>query len=620
MLPAPLPFSLGVPGADAGLFTASGYQYNYAIAGLPFLSAASRENPIVRSTAEYRKQQFDNSNEPGEQSLDGWWIRSQQSFHGGAGQLFGDPSAGDPSFSAIRFWQSKGINPWTPGEIRLLPRVETVSTDAVSSWETDSTRAIGRVGNTDIYFVDPDGAYTTEPADPLVHAVTLDGDKYWYASAAAVWSRPYTDSLGTNWDFEWDLVDDQAYVVLRWVKERLVLACDTGVYELVGAGTALPDPKWTPPSGTWQPTSITETNTGILVAGVTAGGKSVILNFTLDGTGALPVLASGVVVTTLPQGETINEIYGYLGRFLGISTSQGPRIATVGDDGSLEVGPLLFDGSTAAWVARGQYLYTAASMPEWVDDEGGLCRIDLGLQVADLRFAYASDIYSIAAGGMATTAGLLNGQLYIGSSGGLYREVLGEYMDTGYLTGSRIRYDTLEPKVYKLLRARGPTLTSDYFISVIDPDGDESNVVGYSSGQTPGATDVSLPNLGPLDYLSVKFTLSSSDDNMESAVASGYQLKSLPAQPRQRMIRLPLWCFDEELDRAGNRAGYDGSAMDRLLALEDVDRRADTVTFQDLDRDAVSIVAIDTMEFAQTAPPSHVRGWGGIITLTLRTI
>jgi hypothetical protein len=55
--------------------------YDVAIGGLPFFYAINDARPYIRQTAPFRKDQFDNGNEPGEQSLTGWWIRSQSSFH-----------------------------------------------------------------------------------------------------------------------------------------------------------------------------------------------------------------------------------------------------------------------------------------------------------------------------------------------------------------------------------------------------------------------------------------------------------------------------------------------------------------------------------------------------------
>jgi len=69
--------------------------YDIAIGGLPFILATNNDRPYGRRTAPFKKDQFDSTNEPGEQSLTGWWIRSQMSFHGGSGINFFDPATND---------------------------------------------------------------------------------------------------------------------------------------------------------------------------------------------------------------------------------------------------------------------------------------------------------------------------------------------------------------------------------------------------------------------------------------------------------------------------------------------------------------------------------------------
>jgi hypothetical protein len=93
--------------------------YDVALGGLPFIYAINDSRPYVRQTAPFRKDQFDNGTEPGEQSLTGWWIRSQMSFHSGSGIKFFDPATTDEN-GHYRFADSKGINVWTKGEATLL--------------------------------------------------------------------------------------------------------------------------------------------------------------------------------------------------------------------------------------------------------------------------------------------------------------------------------------------------------------------------------------------------------------------------------------------------------------------------------------------------------------------
>jgi hypothetical protein len=112
-----LPLNIGNPGT-AGFWTNNAEDYDVAFGGIPFFLAPTDVNPYQRETAPYRKEQFDNSREPGEQSLTGWWIRSQSSFHGGSGINFYDPTAGESV--GYRFKDSQGVDVWTKGQVSLL--------------------------------------------------------------------------------------------------------------------------------------------------------------------------------------------------------------------------------------------------------------------------------------------------------------------------------------------------------------------------------------------------------------------------------------------------------------------------------------------------------------------
>ena len=112
-----LPVNVGNPGV-AGFWINNAEDFDVAIGGEPFILAPTDVNPYQRETAPYRKDQFDNSKEPGEQSLTGWWIRSQSSFHGGTGIRFYDPTSGEST--GYRFTDSQGVNVWTKGQVTLL--------------------------------------------------------------------------------------------------------------------------------------------------------------------------------------------------------------------------------------------------------------------------------------------------------------------------------------------------------------------------------------------------------------------------------------------------------------------------------------------------------------------
>jgi len=113
--------------ATSAIWQNTDIAYDVAIGGMPFIYAISDSRPYIRQTAPFRKEQFDNQTEPGEQSLTGWWIRSQMSFHGGDGITFFDPSqsaANTPGH--FRFADSQGVNVFEQGQVTLLKSVSDV--------------------------------------------------------------------------------------------------------------------------------------------------------------------------------------------------------------------------------------------------------------------------------------------------------------------------------------------------------------------------------------------------------------------------------------------------------------------------------------------------------------
>ena len=112
-----IPYPLSNPSGSQS-YAATGIAYDVAFGGLPFFLTTSDENVYRRQTAQYRKQQVDMSREPGEQTLTGWWLRSQSSFHLGQGIKFFEPQQ-DESLR-FQFTYGKGCDVWTKGQISLL--------------------------------------------------------------------------------------------------------------------------------------------------------------------------------------------------------------------------------------------------------------------------------------------------------------------------------------------------------------------------------------------------------------------------------------------------------------------------------------------------------------------
>ena len=116
-------------------------QFDFAIGGLPFLSAVDGQNNLyVRESAQVQKQQFDNARQVGEQSLQAWWYRSQASFDLGAGLKYFD-IVRDEDYNR-RFYDSKGVDAISKiGEVKLLPRIQQRTTKTTAQYKYPSTVA-----------------------------------------------------------------------------------------------------------------------------------------------------------------------------------------------------------------------------------------------------------------------------------------------------------------------------------------------------------------------------------------------------------------------------------------------------------------------------------------------
>jgi hypothetical protein len=642
-----IPFNVGQPSYVSDIWTNTTVAYDVAIGGLPFFYGISNERPYERQTAPYKKQQFDNSKEPGEQTLEGWWIRSQSSFHRGAGITFFDPSAGEEV--DYRFSSSQGVNVWDKGQVTLLKKVvagheTTTSSQKLRSIRYSDTDAVLSLDGHDVDKLLGDGTvvhfidYDSGTEDP-VYAICDDGTTaYWVTNdidggvnKAHVYKKALTltsadaDTLMFNIN-SYTFTDGK--VVMDYVKGRIILAADNEVYELTPSTSSLPSPIFTHTNTSYTFTSVTESGAAIYVAGF-AGTQSSIYKFTLSDAGAITSLTSAVIAAEMPIGELIQSIKYYLGYML-IGTNKGIRVAQVSvDDGSIAYGPLIVETSQPVFnfCFRDRFAWATTG----VGGNAGLTRIDLSEQISPLRFAYATDLLTEEATTTTTSCALLgttNRMVFTAATSYHFIESATEFIDSGFIQTGFIRYGTLEPKNFKRLRCRGDYSNGGLILAPVGSDGTVYETAIYNS--TLGTPEISTINPpGSQEFIGLKFTLSRYEDPTDLSSTKdtlgptfkGYQLRSLPATPRQRLIQLPLYCFDVETDRYNVQVGYDSRALERVQALEDLETTGDEVIFQDFTTGEQVTVVIDSVGFQRATPPSGgFSGFGGNLTVIVREV
>jgi hypothetical protein len=726
-----LPLNIGNPGT-AGFWTNNAEDYDVAFGGIPFFLAPTDVNPYQRETAPYRKEQFDNSREPGEQSLTGWWIRSQSSFHGGSGINFYDPTAGESI--GYRFNDSQGVNPWIKGQVSLLKDTEnthvttgpvvgtdhqhpqqhtrsiqwsgingvllhdeydvdkiypaitvsitnkarttnvaTLTTSAAHGLSTGLeititgvdatfngtytitgvpttttfTYTTGTSGTITSTAVSPAGTGVTDPvvhfidytsgsAEP-VYAICDDGVfAYWVTNAVVsgtprlhMYKKLLTDNTTTipSPMFTANSITI-VYAAMEFVKDRIILCVNNSVYELATNAGSLPSAVYTNPNTNYHYTSVAASGPAIYTAGH-SGIHSTIQKYTLGTNGSMPVLTQAVVAAEFPPGEIVEKLYYYLG-YMMIGTSKGVRVAEINDqDGSLAYGPLIVETTQAVYdfAARDRFVWATTG----VGVNAGLTRIDLSQLVEGeaLRFAYANDLIGIQNGSHETTAVAFIGTTnrlafataYNGSDGAIYLESASTLVSSGYVTTGAIRYGTLEPKNYKLIRARGDYTNGAMDIQSIGDDANTYNVITYNASIGTPEAATTQPE-GPQEFVSFKFTLSrSASDTSKGPIFKGYQAKALPATKRQRLIQFPVWCFDIEKDRYNVQTGYEGRAWERIQTLEEIEAQGDIVNVQDFTTGERIQAIIERIDFSRKTPPSgNFDGFGGLLLVTVRSV
>jgi hypothetical protein len=155
----------------------------------------------------------------------------------------------------------------------------------------------------------------------------------------------------------------------------------------------------------------------------------------------------------------------------------------------------------------------------------------------------------------------------------------------------------------------------------ITSTGDEFSIGTFAQGSEVPEVNIAYPNTSQ-EYLGFRFMLTrSTTDSTKGPLFTGYQIKSLPAIPRQRLIQYPLMCFDHERDRFQNEVGSDGSAYERISQIEAIENVGDTIRIEDFRTGESYIGLIEEMDFINRTPPStQFSGFGGVLLVTIRSV
>lgn len=608
-------------------------QYDYAVNGIPFLSAASKDSPYGRQTAKVNKEQIDTSKEVGEQSLSNWWYRSQSSFDLGAGVKYFDVLQ-DESLSR-RFFDSAGVDILsTIGEATLLRRTVKVSINNASAsnqpktvgYNVSNEAGVLAAAGSVLSRVTSTGTTSTVTwgGASTILDLTTNGSNYFILATDGVYAGSLPNSTGSK------LYTTSSTVgAIGWAKERIIACVGTSIYALApGAGT-LPAALFTSNTVGWRWSAVADGPNSIYISGY-AGDRSYIYRSKLADNGV--DLESPSIVAELPRGEVVYSMITYMGTYVIVGTNKGVRIGVIATDGSIILGSLTIEtnNNVKALYANGNFCWVGGAD---VDGKVGIYRIDLSKTIRDntLIFPYQKDLATDSNFVLTTEitgiAGIgMTGRLAVATNlttGYLYTEHATEKVASGWLETGKIRMDTTEEKIFQYLKVSNlPTAGS---IAVYWRD--ETNALSTDPLFTWNTATIRVANMegsdsNPHPWVSYRFLLTRDSANAaNSPVLVSYQAKVTPSYVKQRTIQLSLLCYQSETPINGKIV--ERSVYDRIKALEQAEEKGSVIVFQDLNTGERRLCVIESITFISQhigSNPAEKANPGGLLGITLRTV
>lgn len=348
-------------------------------------------NQYVRGFDPRVRDSQDTSTAPGEAAINpqGLWRRGEVSWHYGAGQKYGDTAESQD----FRFHTSKGVNPWTKGQLTLLNATKL----SLSSAATTQRMVIqdGRV----YVSLDEEVKFSTDPfaSSPTwtdctgepgggkkCVAMTTDGDRIYFGfeSDGVRVLDPGTSTTVISGTKLINTTDN--YYMLGFGKGFLFGSHDHKLRNISATGGTADIIE--PVDTAWRWVGVATGQNAIYAAGY-ASKKSLVYKITIKSDGTLD---KGIAALELPTGEVATSIAGYLG-FIILGTNKGVRFCSTDSNSNLVAGSLIpTSGSVLKSASNDRFSYFTWSNYDGVST--GLGRLDLSTFTSPNTPAYATDL------------------------------------------------------------------------------------------------------------------------------------------------------------------------------------------------------------------------------------
>ena len=569
-------------------------------------------NAFTRQFDARVRDSVDQSAEPGESAINpqGLWRRSQSSWHYGAGQKYSDTSDAEP----FRFNESKGVNVWDKGRLSLLSDTDKVySTSGTNLYATTAANLMyGTDGQSVKYTTDFVSISTvTGTAASNIFSIASDGYNVFYSYANGDIDKTNA-GIGSSSAFITGIEAGK----LAYVKGRLMVAGQAADKHKIWNITTAPDSSANNPSPlmthrntefTWVGFAAGQTH--IYAAGH-AGNISLVYKIEIEADASS--LTAPVVAAELPQGEIIQEIYGYLG-YIVIGTNTGFRFCSADSAGNLIVGPRIDIGSAVkAFAGIGQYIYF--SWTNYDSTSTGIGRMDISVFISTNQPAYASDLMATAQGEVQAIHEFNDKPLFTVSGEGVFVPDATDLVTSGYLTSGVYRWGVPDAKFIPKLDLRCLPLAGSITMSIAEDNGTYFDFPAFS---TSGAKDKTFDGReNKVFEAEIKVTLARGSTTTGPTVTR-WMARAYAAPLRSQIFSVPI-IMHHKLSIGGREYWQDvGVEMRQLRDLVDNPR---VVSYQE-NEETFAVVIENVQWQALRDSTTHNRwDWEGTAIVVMRSV
>lgn len=614
-------YSSGYTGGP-GFYTGTGTSnlvpdvFPIAINGRPYM-VDSKSNRFTRQFEPRVRQSQDISSAPGEAAIspEGLWRRGQKSWHMGAGQKYAD----DADAMDYRFWKSKGVNPWTKGQLTLLNATKL----ALSTSSTNLFTCVVRSSSGTEYLYVADGStlkYTTNPyaASPTWTSVTggstpttaitgleTNGENVYIAyTSNDIWITT-PGSASASLFYPTSGTAGQTFTSFGYAKGRGFAAVDQDLYN-IGVGGGSHTVFYDNPDTTFRWVGAAGGQNAVYAAGY-SGEKSLIYKITVKTDGTLDV---PVVALELPVGEIVSSIYGYLGAIM-LGTNKGVRYCTTDSQNNLVAGAIIpTSGSVKDFTSDDRFVWFT-----WTNYDGvssGLGRLDLSRFIAANTPAFATDLMYSNIAAVNSVTSMTGKRIFTISGIGVVVEDSANLVTTGTLETGAYSWEIPDRKFAPRFDIRCEPLVG-YVTAAVSFDSGAYEDIGTHADQA----DTEHTFIAPEDkFIEAGYKLTFGRQTATTGpVFTRWMSRAYAAPVRSRLITVPI--LIHSMLRVHDTDFYFDVEAERDI-LEELVINPSVITYQERG-DVFSVIVEDIQwQAVDTMVPDWL--WEGTATVIMRTV